>query len=343
MNHLYSKNEFLSIYKSNVLNEGFFQFLGNIFKKISAAVKNVNGAKEVDAIFKKYQTIIDNEFKNKLKIDLGLTAEEQLNATKEKENPQAKKEDKSAAVSGQTESIQYRVNEAEVEEPVLSVKTLKQKQTLMQNLLKQYQDKALKEMDRVLQKMGGKEKNPKLSLYIDTKKDEFNLMFLNAEIAALEKGGDQASAAKLIAQRNKLAKEINTNLDNIIKNKAAEINIDGNLFKIGVPYRYKAKDGTIKVIKISNKSEKPGEVMAAYISPEMGKTEIQPFQVENIDKDFKPEVNKEYNFYNSKGETIKVKVDKEPDNKGMVHVVGPKGGGGFNVNKNTLMDIVKNK
>jgi len=341
MKNLYTRNEFKNLENLDKLNEGLFQFMGNIFKKINAVINKVKGAKEVDVIFKEYQTIIDNEFKKKFNIDLGITAEEQLQDMKDSgKNPV--KEAVDTEQKQTTQPDQTDNTEEQEKNTKLSLKTLKEKQKLIQNLINQYRDKALLKMDRVLQKMGGKEKNPKLALYIETKKDEFRLMFLNAEISALEKGGDKTTASKLAIERNKLAKEINARLDNIVKNKDVEINVGGNLFRVGVPYRYKKKDGSIAIIKISDKAKDPDEVIARYISDEMGKTELQPFRAENIDKDFTPEKGKDYNFYNSKGEIIKVKVKSDkPNDKGLVTVIGPKGGGGFMINKNTLMDITE--
>jgi hypothetical protein len=208
----------------------------------------------------------------------------------------------------------------------------------MQNILNLYQNKALKEMETIITRLGGREKNPKLSIIIDNKKDEFRLAFLNAEIKALEQGGDRTTANKLATERNKLAKQLDAkwNLENV---EYAEVDVgNGNKYKVGLPYRYKTEEGG-KSIKIIRKSDKPGYVVASYNSgPTKGKE--QNFQVANIETGFKPEIDKQYNYYSQTNDkTIRVKVISDLDKKGMVEV--QVGENKFKVHSGALMDITK--
>ena len=87
MKNLYSKNEFIKLLEQNKsndneLNEGLFQFLNNMYNKISTYAKKIKGGQKIEDIFNKYIKIIDDEFKKKVNVDLGLSAEEQLNGEK---------------------------------------------------------------------------------------------------------------------------------------------------------------------------------------------------------------------------------------------------------------------
>ena len=350
MKNLYSRNEFLDFKNDELLNEGL---LGEIFNKIKGYINKIKGGKEVEAIYQKYIKIINSEFKKKAQVDLQLGAEQQLkpaapatpaapvNASATYNGKKLFEADaaEAAAVAG-AQTQEEPQSEGDVANKQTNTKlssdTLKKKQIALQKILDLYKNKALKEMGLVLTKMGGAEKNPKLAVIIDNKKDQFKLDFLNAEIAFLNKSGDKNAANKLASERNKLDKSLQArwNLDNV---QHAEIEVDGQKYKIGVPYRYKSADG-IKVIKIQKKSDTPGEIIAAYISPEMGKTEPQNFKVANIegDAEFVPKPKEKYNYYSKDAQkTIKVKVMSSADPKsGLIEVAtGENDENKFKVNK----------
>jgi hypothetical protein len=374
MKNLYTKNEFLKIYNKqdeDMLNEGFFQFIGKMFNKAKSYINKIKGGNEVEAIYQKYIKIIEQEFKKKAQVDLHLGAEEQIKnqspeqpkqqSNQPKQQPeqqskqpeqqpkqQSKQQYKQSVPENSNVEFNDKINEAEqaVVQPTenkenqanvkMTGETLNKKRETLQNILKSYQAKALKEMQAILTKMGGPEKNPKLAIIIDNKKDQFNLDFLNAEIKSLEQGGDKITANKIATERNKLAKDLDARW-NLEKVENVEIDVDGAKFKTGFPYRYKTAEG-IKTIKISKKSDNPGEVVATYVSPEMGKTEPQNFKVANIEKDWKPVKDSEYNYYSKDNQKIiKVKTISEQDDKGLVEV--QVGDNKFKVNAGALMDV----
>lgn len=352
MKNLYTKNEFLAFRNEEVINEGFFNFIGKMFNKAKSYINKIKGGKEIEAIYQKYIKIIEQEFKKKAQVDLHLGAEEQITSKQqpanqpEKQQPATAKESLNILNEEQAvvQAPEVKTNEPENKENQSNVKmtgnTLKKKKAALENILKLYQDKALKEMQAILTKMGGQEKNPKLAIIIDNKKDQFRLDFLNAEIKSLEQGGDKTTANQLATERNKLAKSLDARW-NLEKVENVEIDVDGNKFKTNLPYRYKTADG-IKIIKISKKSENEGEVVASYVSTEMGKTEPQNFKIANIEKDWKPVNGKKYNYYSKdKQEIIQVETQSEIDDKGLVEV--KVGENKFKVNAGALMDISNEK
>ena len=248
MKNLYTKKQFLN-YQSEpkMLNEGLFNFIGNMFNKAKGYINKVNGGKEIEAIYQKYIKIIEEEFKKKAQIELNLSNTQQ--STNKQQAPAKPAETTSAPANTSTstnkaqpnqqpaevkkESVIYEAAPAAPTTPAAkatttapsapsadpaetpaannsSVDLLKKKRVALENILKFYQDKALKEMDRVLAKYGGADKSPKLAIIIDNKKDEFKLAFLNAEINALEQGGDKVTANKYAVERNKLAKSLDS-------------------------------------------------------------------------------------------------------------------------------------
>lgn len=343
MKNLYSREEFKNLHESEMTNEGLFQFLGKMFNKAKTYIKKIKGAQEIEDIYNKYIKIIDDEFKKKAQVDLGLTSEEQLNAQKAKETGKPVEQQESGEqqkpVDVKQESVRVRVknklyeageldaiknsenegtgDKAENSENDKNVKmtadALKKKQSALQNILNLYQQKALREMENVLKKMGGREKNPKLAIVIDNKKDEFRLAFLNAEITAFENGGDKSAAQKLANERNKLAKSLDAKWQNLDKANTVDLDVKINgkdvKLTVGKPYRYKKDDGTISVIEIKGKSQEDGKVVAAYRSGDNAGKE-QTFRLDNIEVEFVPQKNTEYNYYSKDAKKeIEVKVD----------------------------------
>jgi hypothetical protein len=352
MKNLYTKSEFLNLNKYENLNEGIFQFIGKMFNKAKSYINKIKGGKEVDKIFNDHLKLIDEEIKKKIGVSLNLSAEEQL--VKKESMNLITEQDNAPTVDDNTEDGNNNSNaqsngdsnaqSSDDSNLKLTAKTLREKQKLIEEIINNHKNTALRLMDQVLQKMGGAENNPKLKVIIDNKKDEFRLKFLNAQIAALDKGGDKVSANKLASERNNLAKSLEArwNLDNV---QYAEVEVDGNKFKIGVPYRYKTEGG-IKTIKISKKSELPGKVFAAYVSDKFGLTTPQNFDASNIDLGtdpkvgFIPENGKEYRYFSTNNnKIIKVKVIN-PNVNGMTEV--QVGDNKFKVNPGALIDI-KNK
>lgn len=173
---------------SEPVNEEFLgKLIGgikNLFKKGQERINKAKGGKEIEVIYQKYLTMITSELAKTAQIDLNVAA--------------AAKGDLPAAPGATT-------NDANAK---LAVDTLKKKKTIMDQIVKKIKENALKEMDAVLTKFGGAAANPQLKIIIDSKKDQFEMDYLNAQIAYLDKAGDKTMIAAVTKDRDALSKKI---------------------------------------------------------------------------------------------------------------------------------------
>lgn len=327
-------NEFIN--EQNQLNEGLFSFIGGLFKKAAAAIRKIKGGKEIEKIFNDYLAIIKKEFSKQAGVDLELGGE----VKSVKSNPPA-----SATTESYTNVLSYKdfLNEAEVavqtgttegttEDKKMTADTLKKKSAVLRKILDLYKAQALKKMNDVLTKQGGPEKNPKLKILIDLKKDDFELKFLDAEVKYLEQSGDKVAMQKVASQRDKLAKDLNKRWDTI--DKEGNVNASGDTtITVGSFYRYKTDEGQTN-IQITAKSDKnDGKITAKYLNAEDGKIEPQPFTIANIDTDdttITVGTTYGYRTKDGTGELIDVKVSEAPKD-GKVKVTTEKSPDGFYV------------
>lgn len=185
----YIKNyEKFKIQNSDLVNEEFLgKLIGgikNLFKKGQERLNKTKGGKEIDVIYQKFMTMLTTELAKTAQIDLNVAA--------------ASKGDLPAAPGATT-------NDANAK---LAVETLKKKKVIMDQIVARIKANALKEMDAVLVKFGGGAKNPQLKIIIDSKKDQFEMDYLNAQIAYLDKAGDKTMIAEVTKQRDGLSKKI---------------------------------------------------------------------------------------------------------------------------------------
>lgn len=333
MKNLYNKSEFLTIRnQTDILNENIFSFLGNTFNKLKTLINKIKGGKDVSAIYAKYIDKIQTELKNKLQIDLQLqpqtvknenlklneaeaaaaAANTTVNA-KPVDAANANADAKPADANADAKPVDSADANADAKPDANQIEKLKKNQVAIQKIIDSYKNLAIKEMDAILIKMGGKEKNPQLASIIDIKKEQFNVDVLTAEIKIY---GDDPKAKELTTQLNDANKRIQQLNSVLEKGKISnDIEVGGKKFKTLVPYRYKKKGKddngkeidiikTIKIIKVDK-----GKLIAAYTYGD-SKDKEQVFDPNNIELDFKPEINKEYDYNNTKGELIKVKVLK---------------------------------
>jgi hypothetical protein len=173
---------------SEPVNEEFLgKLIGGIkglFKKAQERTNKAEGGKEVEVIYQKYLTMITSELAKTAQIDLNVMA--------------ASKGDLPAADGATT-------NDANAK---LAVDTLKKKKAVMDQIVQKIKAMALKEMDAVLVKFKGAAANPQLKIIIDTKKDQFEMDYLNAQIAYLDKAGDKTMVAAISKERDALSKSI---------------------------------------------------------------------------------------------------------------------------------------
>lgn len=177
----------------------------NLWKKGAEKIKKIKGGKEVEVIYQKYLTMITSELAKTAQIDLNVAA--------------ASKGDLPAATGATT-------NDANAK---LAVDTLKKKKTITDQIVQKIKATALKEMDNVLKSdamlIGGAE-NPQLKIIIDTKKDQFEMDYLNAQIAYLNKAGDKTMIAAISKERDALSKKIEKSTDDLGSLKSSGMNYD---------------------------------------------------------------------------------------------------------------------
>lgn len=347
---------------NNQLNEGLFGFLKKMWNKAATYINKIKGGKEVDEIYKKYLTIINTEFERQAGVKLELGGEQKAEIKKESvvydyKNfllNEADGDTKDATVDAQQkQQVDNAVNPPE-DKPtteatptdvnkVLTAETLKKKLGTMEKIIQLYRDKALKEMNQVLTKMGGAVKNPGLQIIIDNKKDQFNLDFYNAQVSFLEKSGDKTMITKVAAERDKLSKELEARWNTLDKLGQRTGTEGGGDFKVGVKYRYKSEGG-IKTIKITKPGDGKNSIFAQYLNKDDGGLNEQTFQIANIDTTFAPVLGETYTYLSNEGvgPIINVTLMEAPDTgRGTVKVSSDKNKEGFNVEIGALRDKVE--
>jgi hypothetical protein len=311
-------NEFID--SNEQLNEGIFDFLKKMWNKAAAHIRKIKGGKEVDAIFTKYLGIINAEIQKKANVTLQLGGEEKI--TKESIilrydqflNEEAETDMESDVEI--SEEDKKKVQQSGEKDKQMDAKTLKEKEKIIEQIINLYKDKALKEMEQVLKKQGGAEKNPKLKIIIDNKMHEFNLKFLEAKVKFLEKSGDKSAMNKVAVERDKKAKELENMWKQLDEKGDVKTEGEGD-YKVGNRYRYNTENGQ-KNIEIVGTSDKEGMIKAKYLNKEDGKIIPQDFRRENIDKDDNTLTDGTYGYRSNegKGELIEVEIKgNKPENK----------------------------
>lgn len=180
--------------------------VGAIFKKGKELINKAKGGKEVEAIYQKYLKMIQDQFASQAKVSLNIMASEK-GAAKPVQNP--------ATVIPKKESVDFKNSDKLFEADAntkLAVDTLKQKKAVLDQIVQKLKTSALKEMDAILKKFGGSAGNPKLDLLIQSKKDEFELAYLNAQITYLEQAGDTTMVTSIKKERDAIATKIEDEL-----------------------------------------------------------------------------------------------------------------------------------
>jgi len=220
------------------VNEEIFgaigKFFSNMFAKAKERVNKTKGGKEIEAIYQKYLKQINDQLSKQAKVELNIGAatdakegQKPAEKTATPEKPGEKKEEEKK----ESRLLKYdsfrRINEAEEGGDEVDAKTaveqLKGKQALIQGIVKKLKEMALKEMDAVLVKMGGAQKNPQLQIIINAKKDQFELDFMNAQINYLEQAGDKVMSKEIQKKRDTVAKNIENTYKNFDKAKPVEL------------------------------------------------------------------------------------------------------------------------
>lgn len=355
MKNLYTKNEFLNLREDEMINEGLFDFFGKIIKNIAAYARNIKGTKEIDNILNMYVVEIEKGFTNAgINLKLNQQAEEQgknaegqdkntnITEPSQGKNTNISKPNTDTDVSSSySYKSKYKLNEEQqgevnagakvgteqkgnqqqqADSVKSTAKMLKIKANNIEQIYNKYKNIMSKKMQVILDKLGGAVKNPKLSKYIEIKKDELDIKFLTAKMKEYQKDKQTLTLAKKLENDiNIRNKNINNEVKSLPNTTVAEIKVKGKKFKLGVPYRYN-DEGTIRTIEISKSSDKPDYVEAFYTHGDNAGNK-QNFQISNIDVNFKPEQDGKYIYFSETNkEKITVQVRKV-NNDGWAEVV----------------------
>ncbi len=205
----------------------------NLIKKGQERINKTKGGKEIEVIYQKYLTMITSELAKTAQIDLNIAA--------------ASKGDMPAAPGATT-------NDANAK---LAADTLKKKKAIMDQIVKKIKANALKEMDGVLKKFGGAAANPQLNLLIDAKKDQFEMDYLNAQIAYLDKAGDKTMVATISKERDALSKKIEDDFKEFDTAKAVT-------YEVGDQVIYLLKDKTPEQYDKTKKPEDQKDIVGVH-------------------------------------------------------------------------------
>jgi hypothetical protein len=244
---------------SEPVNEEFLgKLIGgikNLVKKGQERINKTKGGKEIEVIYQKYLKLIHDQLSKTADIDLNIAAASKgdLPGAPGTGTPVTP----GATASGETptkESISYeksgKIFEADanaVANAKLAVDTLKKKKTIMDQIVQKLKAQALKEMDAVLAKFGGASGNPQLSIIVKTKQDQFEMDYLNSQIAYLDAAGDKTMVAEISKRRDMISKKIEAEMKEFDTAKVVE-------YKVGDEVIYLLKD---KRPEEYNKAKKP--------------------------------------------------------------------------------------
>jgi len=211
------------------------------------ASSTTNDTKPADTEVKKESNTVRVHLKNKInEADVATAVDKATNAVNTVKNTvnQAKE-----AISPGTEAKEAGTNVK------MSISALKGKANLIQQIIDADAEVAKNEMNRVLAKYGGAEKNPKLTTIIANKVDEFKLAFLNAKIKIYDAGGDKTSSLAVAKNRDVLSKQLDEKWKNLSKETPADASSEQSTdFKIGDTVKYHSdslnKNVEEKIIKV---------------------------------------------------------------------------------------------
>jgi len=177
--------QFIS-FKENRVNEEFLglgKFLKRMYQRAQENIRNTEGGEEVEKIFNKYLSIIQDEINKQTGIKLNIEKKTNESIILEADEVEETTEE-------ETEEGSEKSNKPD---KGLDIKKLKEKNAIITQIIDKVKNMALKEMTNVLANKGGAEKNPKLKMIIDLKKDQFELDVLKAKIKALDESENPES------------------------------------------------------------------------------------------------------------------------------------------------------
>ena len=299
------------------INEEFLgslgKLIGNLFNKASQVINKTKGGKDIEDIYNKYLGLINDAFAKQANVDLHIIS---TSVQKDTQVPPTEQNKTTPGATASTESLKYnlknKINEADENAKISDPEILKKKKGVIDQIIKKYKDIALKEMGDILKKYGGAAKNPQLQIIINSKKDQFDLDYLNAQIDYLEKSGDKTQVDVITKQRDLVSKKIQDDFKNIDSVKAVE-------YKEGDEAIYlldgKNKDEWDKLTPEEQKSPKEGNaakiVGVAKITKVNGDNLTLDHNGESLEKTSSDIVSKATSAINYE-QLAKFKADKTP-------------------------------
>jgi len=334
------------------INEGLFDMFKKMFNKIGQYINKVKGGKEIEAIYKKYIDLINKEFQKQgiTELNIGDTTvpTSTVPTTTTTTKPTTPTVESLKLISRyqdflneelDSEAAALSKDESEKENTTangMTVAKLKQKTVVLKQIIEKYKQIALKEMNAIVKKYGGDEKNPKLRLIANNKMDQFDLDYLNAEVAFLEKSGDKSMINQVKADRDKLSKDLNAKWSNF--DEAGNV-AEGGALAMGTYYAYKTPTG-IKTIKTVQASPNQGKVTATYVYDKDGQIKNQDFAINNIVTELDFENGKKYNYYSETNNDVIPVTVKEYDKANKTIVLISEKGNEFNGNVGSMRDEI---
>ena len=212
---------------SEPVNEEFLgKLIGgikNLFKKGQERINKTKGGKEIEVIYQKYLKLIHDQLSKTADVDLNISAAAKGDLPGAPGAPGATASAPGATASAPgaptKESIRYeksgKIFEADANAAAnakLAVDTLKKKKSIMDQIVQKLKAMALKEMDAVLTKFGGASGNPQLSIIVKTKQDQFEMDYLNSQIAYLDAAGDKTMVGEISKRRDMISKKIEASM-----------------------------------------------------------------------------------------------------------------------------------
>ena len=248
---------------SEPVNEEFLSKLiggmKELFKKAKDRINKTKGGKEIEAIYQKYILKIHDELKKTTKIDLNIAAAATgvpaAAATASTPAAGAPATPGATASAPTKESFSYSKSERifeDADDTKLAVDSLKAKKAIMDQIVQKLKAIALREMDAVLTKFGGATANPQLNIILQTKKDQFDMDYLNAQIAYLDAAGDKTMIADITKRRDIVAKKIEAEMKDFDAAKVIK-------YEVGEEVIYLLKD---KTPDMYDKKKKPEDQKA---------------------------------------------------------------------------------
>jgi predicted XRE-type DNA-binding protein len=221
---------------SEPVNEEFLgKLIGgikNLFKKAQERINKTKGGKEIEVIYQKYLKLIQDQLSKTADVDLNIAAAAKGDLPGAPGTPPAPGATASAPGAPTKESIRYeksgKIFEADANAAAnakLAVDTLKKKKSIMDQIVQKLKAQALKEMDAVLAKFGGASGNPQLSIIVKTKQDQFEMDYLNSQIAYLDAAGDKTMVGEISKRRDMISKKIEASMKEFDTAKVVEYKV----------------------------------------------------------------------------------------------------------------------